>query len=398
MMFLLCVIILLGSSSSIVEHVSGQDIFDPRVFNWNFYLTNNADLVAAGIVDPQGAQQHWQNNGLGEGRQALSTFHTLQYLSMYPDVKNAYGTDYRSVLAHYLTHGISEGRQGWVRTYPGGAYGRYTFGNGLIWMSASTRVAGAIDSLYYAGLEFINAWDHGRELQYAITTGNGECYNPTEAGSNRDGTGASTSSNLQAIWVNNTVKASQVLPAFWLQPGETDAAPNPICTTAINTEIVSNFQLNTQVIVGFKLPRVIQFIVDIRIPSNLPFIQVEGPTAYLSNAFNTFFTYDFKTLNQITPNNNAPEGQIPVIIATSDHNFAMGVWSPKIPSPGYPNAGYGLWNFPGNPPLASTCKWSVVYRLGPFSAGSVLRLETYGFVGSLDDVVSSMQQFVQSYK
>jgi hypothetical protein len=45
-----------------------------------------------------------------------------------------------------------------------GAYGKYTFGNGLIMMQATDRVGGAVDSLIYNNVEFINAWDHGREI------------------------------------------------------------------------------------------------------------------------------------------------------------------------------------------------------------------------------------------
>lgn len=48
-----------------------------------------------------------------------------------------------------------------------------------IFVSASDRMAYAIDSVVWNSNEFINAWDHGRELQIAITTGTGECYNPT---------------------------------------------------------------------------------------------------------------------------------------------------------------------------------------------------------------------------
>jgi len=52
----------------------------------------------------------------------------------------------------------------------------------------TSRLAGAIDSLKWDGVEFIDSHDHGRQLQSAISADvNGvfhvECYNPTEAGS-----------------------------------------------------------------------------------------------------------------------------------------------------------------------------------------------------------------------
>jgi hypothetical protein len=41
--------------------------------------------------------------------------------------------------------------------------------------SASNRTAGAIESIVWNYTEFVNQWDHGRELQLAVTNGSGEC-------------------------------------------------------------------------------------------------------------------------------------------------------------------------------------------------------------------------------
>ena len=58
----------------------------------------------------------------------------------------------------------------------------------------TSRLAGAIESLKWDGVEFIDSHDHGRQLQSAINADvNGvfhvECYNPTEAGSVVDALG-----------------------------------------------------------------------------------------------------------------------------------------------------------------------------------------------------------------
>ena len=69
--------------------------------------------------------------------------------------------------------------------------------NSTLILHASARTAGAIDSLKFRGKEFVNAYDHGREWQSAVSyDGFGECLNPTEAGSAKDGTGADHSSLL----------------------------------------------------------------------------------------------------------------------------------------------------------------------------------------------------------
>jgi hypothetical protein len=74
-----------------------------------------------------------------------------------------------------------------------------------IGLCGSLRVAGAIDYLAWNGMQFINAADHGRELQYAISNQYGECYNPTEAGSQLDGSGPSTSSKLLGANTNGNI-------------------------------------------------------------------------------------------------------------------------------------------------------------------------------------------------
>ncbi|ELR11362.1 uncharacterized protein ACA1_134290 [Acanthamoeba castellanii str. Neff] len=54
-------------------------------------------------------------------------------------------------------------------------------------------------------MQFINAADHGRELQYAISNQYGECYNLTEAGSMNDGAGPTTSSVLLGANTNGNI-------------------------------------------------------------------------------------------------------------------------------------------------------------------------------------------------
>jgi hypothetical protein len=76
--------------------------------------------------------------------------------------------------------------------------------NGIV-LCGSLRVAGAIDYLAWNGMQFINAADHGRELQYAISNQYGECYNPTEAGSMNDGAGPTTSSVLLGANTNGNI-------------------------------------------------------------------------------------------------------------------------------------------------------------------------------------------------
>ena len=74
-------------------------------------------------------------------------------------------------------------------------FGRKCIQSSGIEVCTSDRCAGAIDSVTWGGKQFISDYDHGRELQIAVTVdGHGECYNPTEAGSLGDGDTQNTSS------------------------------------------------------------------------------------------------------------------------------------------------------------------------------------------------------------
>ena len=71
-------------------------------------------------------------------------------------------------MEHYLTVGRKEGLLGYV---DGGYEGRYTISDvtGQLFISASTRMGGAVDSVVFNDMEYINAHDHGRELQVAVS-------------------------------------------------------------------------------------------------------------------------------------------------------------------------------------------------------------------------------------
>ena len=76
----------------------------------------------------------------------------------------------------------------------GDAQIRARAGGSEIIVTTAARFAGAIQSLTWDGVEFINSADHGRELQSACSfdntsMANAETFNPTEAGSRSDGAG-----------------------------------------------------------------------------------------------------------------------------------------------------------------------------------------------------------------
>lgn len=102
-------------------------------------------------------------------------------------------------------------------------------GSAEIVITTTARLAGAIDSLTYNGMEFINSADHGRQLQSASNFDAGkpfspEVFNPTEAGSMHDGAGPKSTSRLLKIKASGNELSTTIQMAFWLRPGRSRPA------------------------------------------------------------------------------------------------------------------------------------------------------------------------------
>ena len=79
-------LVLFSCTVSVAYCYTCEELANPAVFDAHFYLNTNPDLEDAGLHTPELAADHWCNNGIGEGRQATSSFHTRQYLDNYPDL------------------------------------------------------------------------------------------------------------------------------------------------------------------------------------------------------------------------------------------------------------------------------------------------------------------------
>src|SRR5947207_9776736 len=67
-------------------------------------------------------------------------------------------------------------------------------------VSTSSQFAGAVSSIKWGSKEYINNWDHGRQLQLNSQFFNRFiCYNPYEAGGFNDGRLSTTSSRLLSL-------------------------------------------------------------------------------------------------------------------------------------------------------------------------------------------------------
>jgi hypothetical protein len=258
-----------------------------------------------------------------------------------------------------------------------------------IQICSTPRCAGAIDHVSWNGKQFISDFDHGRELQVAVTSDNtGECFNPTEAGANNDGQGPLTSSRLLGINLAGNVLRTTSLPAYWMWPGTCE----PGCGCARNTVKTSNNVMNKAVSIGgYGVANSIQFQFDITIPENHGSVQIESPTGYQWAEFNTYFRFN-KASGQISVEaaciNCMTEHPDPLIISTQDHAYAIGSYIYNSP-PG--TISYAQGYFPG-PGTFQTSKWSNVWRVGVTPAGTKYAFLSFVCVGNLDMVVDCLRK------
>lgn len=188
---------------------------------------------------------------------------------------------------------------------------------------ANARFAGAINSVTWRGTQFIDHYDHGRELQVAVHVagyGGSECYNPTEAGSQRDGTGDTSSSVVLGTWRGDHGFSTSSRLAFWNVPGE----KSPGCKEgAANTTIVSDFVLSKIVTLANDGLLIYDFTIDV--PGDYEGATIEAPVMYMPKGFSRFKFFDPKTQTSV-PGIPKEHRDIP-ILACDGKGYAAAMWS-----------------------------------------------------------------------
>lgn len=264
-------------------------------------------------------------------------------------------------------------------------------GGSEIVITTTDRVAGAIHSLGWNGKEFIDSADHGRQLQSASNFDCGtpiqwETYNPTEAGSCRDGAGGRSTSRLLFFTPGTNALQSTSQMAFWLAPDETSRG-NP----AKNTTVLSNHLLAKHVRIGHPgLPHVIDYNVMFTVPVGEFHTEAtfEALTGYMPADFSRFLRFDPRT-GRLEPMSDGPgENPDPVVLSTPEGSHAMGIFAPPQDLHGAAGPGYGRFRFTEE----RVVKWNCVFRLHD-SAG--IPAGTYPFrmhvvVGDLETVRASL--------
>ena len=264
------------------------------------------------------------------------------------------------------------------------------FDGSSIAVGISSRTAGAIDSLTWGGTQFINAYDHGRELQSAAAyDGFGECLNPTEAGNDSDATGPRSASLLTALQVGSTTLLTRSQMAYFMAPGRPvgncPKGPGPYAGPRSDDVLTKRVTLGAA-----GVANAIEYRATFTTARAHASATFEAATAYMPPEFSRFSSFDPAT-GQAAPLSAGPGEQgVPVILSNADGSRAMGVYSPALPQPSVPNAGYGRFSFAALPGAGNaTVKWNCVFRENNIPAGDHT-YTCYVLVGTLQNVQAGM--------
>ena len=274
----------------------------------------------------------------------------------------------------------------------GNATIRAKAGPSEIVIATTARLAGAIHSLTYNGMEFIDSADHGRQLQSASnldsgTPITGETFNPTEAGSRLDGAGPTTSSRLLQMRVGQGELQSVTQMAFWLAPGER-SGPN----LAKNAKILSDHLLAKRVRIGYKnLPNVISYDATFSLPKGERHNRAvfEALTGYMPPAFDRFLQFNAEK-GELEPLSYGPgEGSRPVVLSVAAGTHAMGIYAPPQTLPHTKGPSYGRFRFVAE----KVVKWNCVFRTDDEAgiAAGDYPFRTFVIVGDLATVRDSLR-------
>jgi hypothetical protein len=242
-----------------------------------------------------------------------------------------------------------------------------------------SKFAGAVCSIVFRGKEHIDVKDMGRLLQSASSFDRyGECYNPTEGGSERDR--FRSSSSLKAARAEGNRISTTTQMAYWLSPGADyprGCGTRKDVKQAINKDALSMHRLDKQITVGLPgFPNVIEHRVTYHVPKGFSSGTFEASTGYMPKEFSLALYFDPETRSEKEAGKRQGEQSLPVILATPDRRYAMGVYSPQLPQGRY---GYGRFFYP------DVVKWNCVFREenikpGPHSYRCLIA------VGTVDEV------------
>lgn len=233
------------------------------------------------------------------------------------------------------------------------------------------NAAGAISSLTWGGVEFVDSSDHGRLLQSAADYENvSEAYNPTEAGSGPDASiDNPSSSNLLDISFGLNVLTSSVHPAFWF----------PFYGHAVSPDTISK-----RVVIGYLgHTNVVDYYTNFHVTQSHNGVAFETLTGYMPGE--TFTAYYDYTANGLVIARQQADDTIATIMATADGSHAMAVKSLNA------NSYTANWRNTLMGAVIPTTKWNVTfYPKGQIAPGDYT-FHNLLIIGTLAEVVDTLK-------
>ena len=89
-----------------------QGVDYSAVYDYQYYIDNNPDIMAAFGGNRELTLAHFVNTGMNEGRQGCDQFNVDSYRKRYADLRKAFENDLRQYYIHYMTNRKNEGRIG----------------------------------------------------------------------------------------------------------------------------------------------------------------------------------------------------------------------------------------------------------------------------------------------
>ncbi len=261
-------------------------------------------------------------------------------------------------------------------------------------LRVDARFGGAVGSLTWRGREFLNIYDHGRQISYAWhLNDHGECLNPTEPGAAQDYFLQSSTTQVHEICglaLNHL--STRISPAYWTAPGEPAFCDNGT-EVGVNTTLVSENGFAREVMIGYEgLENVILFDAVITLEQDYRSLRVEAPTAYLTHDFTARYSFDPRdgaliprpeSMELYEPFAFVHSSTLPAVLATEDGAFALGAYTAMA------GAQYQLLHYDVPNPFDANNKWNIRISFVPAPAGDYV-FRTFAVIGTLEQVHEGM--------
>ena len=271
-------------------------------------------------------------------------------------------------------------------------------------IGTSSRFAGAISSIKWGSKEYINNWDHGRQLQLNSQFFNRYCcYNPYEAGSFEDAKSLTSTSKLLSLSASGnrletTTQMCWNYREFLQNPIPVDYCGDPAQWLPIvpYSQPLSNYRAHKTVTIGFAgIPNVIEYLVDEFIPE--PVLKgMNNLTAVVNYDFSSVRSWDVVSKDYRIIRALAGVDDRIKVVSTPDGNYAMGWYAPELLQP-YGDVGVANWWFvvpptPAYPDPTYPCvHFGSVNRYDSFGPGNTDD-RVYLVIGNLDQVKEGLTQ------